>query len=119
MPLTDGLDSGPPLPPGMTAQRPPATVSQMAGSQGQSQPGQAPAQSQGLQQSVIQDFMLAEKALQSAASKLPQFAPIADQLIQQLRAQGGSVLQSAAQPSGAPSSPMQSMLGSLGSAPQM
>ena len=122
MPLTDGLDSGPPLPPGMTAQRPPATVSQMAGGQ-QGQPGAqaAPPQagSQGLQQSVIQDFMLAEKALQSAAAKLPQFAPIADQLIQQLRAQGGSILQSAAQPSGAPSSPMQSMLGSLGAAPQM
>ena len=116
MPLADGLDSGPPLPPGMTAQKPPANLSQMAGGQ---QGGQNPAQSQGLQQSVIQDFMLAEKALQSAASKLPQFAPIADQLIQQLRAQGGSLLQSAAQPSGAPASPMQSALSSLGSAPQM
>ena len=121
MPLTDGLDSGPPLPPGMTAQRPPATVSQMAGPQaGQGQQAAPPgAAAQGLQQSVIQDFMLIEKTLASISSKLPQFAPIADDLTQRLRAQGGSVLQSAAQPSGAPSSPMQSMLGSLGSAPQM
>ena len=122
--MTDGLDSGPPLPPGMTAQRPPATVSQMAGPQGGApgQPGQAAppgAAAQGLQQSVIQDFMLIEKTLASITSKLPQFAPIADDLTQRLRAQGGSVLQSAAQPSGAPSSPMQSMLSSVGGAPQM
>ena len=120
MSLTDGLDSGPPLPPGMTAQRPPATESQMAGPQaGQGQAAPQGAAAQGLQQSVIQDFMLIEKTLASITSKLPQFAPIADDLTQRLRAQGGSVLQSAAQPSGAPSSPMQSMLGSLGAAPQM
>jgi len=92
-------------------------MSQMAG---QGAPGQpAGGVSSSLQSSVIQDFMLVEKALQSAASKLPSFAPFADQMIQQLRAQGGQLISQASQPSAAPASPLQQIMQSVGSAPQM
>ena len=115
----DGLDSGPPLPPGMTAAPKQGNLASMAG-----QPGAAPGQSPpegaaSLQQSVIQDFMLAEKALQSAASKIPSFAPMADQITQMIRAQGARALSQAGQPSGGPASPMQQIMSSVGAAPQM
>jgi hypothetical protein len=120
VPALDGLDSGPPLPPGMSAAPKQGNLASMAG-----QPGAAPGQSPpsdgaaSLQQSVIQDFMLAEKALQSAASKIPAFAPIADQITQMIRAQGARALSQAGQPSGGPASPMQQIMQSVGSAPQM
>ena len=63
--------------------------------------------------------MLVEKALQSIASKLPAFAPIADQITQQIRAQGGQLIAQASQPSAAPASPMQQIMQSVGAAPQM
>jgi hypothetical protein len=108
----------------MTSATPPS-LSSMAGgqqagaAQGQPSPASSSDGAASLQQSVIQDFMLAEKALMSAASKIPQFAPIADSLINQLRSQGASVLNTAAQPSGAPSSPMQGIMSSVGQAPGM
>ncbi len=93
-------------------------MSQMAGQGGQ--PGQpAGTGSSSLQSSVIQDFMLAEKALQSAASKLPSFAPFADDMIQKMRAQGAQALAQSQQPAGgAPASPLQSIMQSIGQAPQ-
>jgi hypothetical protein len=93
-------------------------MSQMAG-QGAAAGQPAGGASSSLQSSVIQDFMLAEKALQSAASKLPSFAPFADDMIQKMRAQGAQALAQSQQPSGQSSNPIASIMQSIGAAPQM
>ncbi len=89
-----GLDAAPPLPPGVAAPQGGGSLSSLAGNggAGPSSPGAS------VQQSVIQDFMAAEKAIMSAASKLPTFAPFAEQIIAQLRAQGGKAVAASANP---------------------
>ena len=97
-----GLDSGPPLPPGVSQK---GGLSSLAGSQ---QPQQAAGND--LQSSVINDFMLIEKALDSISSKVPQFAPYADQFRNQVREVGSKLIQGLSQPQqAAPPNPLAAM----------
>lgn len=103
------LDQGPPPPPGVGAP-PQATPGQLAGPQA-AQPG-------GVQQAVLEQMMLAEKAMQQAATMMPALAPVIQDLTQQFRARIGAVLQQGDQTQPQGGGGLSSLLaGSGGSAP--
>jgi hypothetical protein len=118
VPNPGALDSGPPLPPGMSQAPAAPSMSGLAGQSGQ--PQAPPGGASGLQSAIIQNLMLIEKALDSISSMAPGFAPYADQFRDQIRQVGGSLVSGMSQPQApAPPSPLAAIAGSAGAAPQM
>ena len=108
-----GLDSGPPLPPGLTAQKAAPSVSDVSG--GQPQPQAQPSSAAAAAMSAA---MMIEQGMDTLVSIFPQFAPQADQFRQILRSSVGQAIASSAQPQAQTQNPLAQLVNSVGTAPQ-
>lgn len=103
------LEQGPPPPPGIGAS-PQPSMGQMAGPQ-----PAGPGPATGLTQAVLEKMMLAEKAMEDAATIMPALAPVIQDLTQQFRSRVGAIVLQAQQGSDqAPSSGISALLGGSG-----
>lgn len=105
------LDQGPPPPPGITGGQP-APKPSMQGLAGQ--PPQGAPQPSGVQQAVLEKMMLAEKAMQDAATLMPALAPVIEDLTQQFRARVGAVVLNQQQGADQPPTGLSALLGGSG-----
>jgi len=103
------LDSAPPLPPNLRP-APTANAAQLAGPPPAPAEGGAPGG--GVQGAVVERLMLAEKALRSAATILPELTPVIDDVVSRLRAGAGRIVLGQAPP--APPNPVAQLMGAMG-----
>lgn len=96
-PANPGLTQAPPPPPNL---QPKPSLPALAGSGG-AQPGGGAS----LQSAVVEKLMFVEKTLQDAAQIMPDLAPVANDIIGQLRQKAGAVLMKSTQGGGAGSPP--------------
>lgn len=109
-----GLDSGPPLPPGLSSQKAP-DMSSLAG-QPQGQPQGQPG-GNSMAGAAMSAAMMVEQGLDTLVSIFPQFAAQVDQFRQTLRANVGNAIASSAQPQ-TQTNPLAQLANSIQSAPQ-